>query len=104
MSQIVNVTPGLIDLQVNGGPGCSFWTVPKKASVIELCNQLLRGGVTSFLPTLITNDVDEILKTVKFLQSLGVGQHGIESANFGVVPECPIRMPGIHLEGPCISS
>jgi N-acetylglucosamine-6-phosphate deacetylase len=60
-----------------------------------LCGRMLRSGVTSFLPTLITDDLTHMSKNISFLQSLGVGQ--TQSTVFGA------RLPGLHLEGPCLS-
>ncbi|HEY9776892.1 MAG TPA: amidohydrolase family protein [Planktothrix sp.] len=89
------VTPGLIDLQVNGNEPCNFWGDPEPAQVEALCRRMLQSGVTAFLPTLITDDLQHMNKNISFLQSLGVGKEG--ALTFGV------RMPGLHLEGPCIS-
>ncbi|HEY9732964.1 MAG TPA: amidohydrolase family protein [Drouetiella sp.] len=96
------VTPGLIDLQLNGGPACNFWADPTHLELAAFCRDQVRAGVTTFLPTLITADVKHIMKNVKFLESLGVGEKGSGKA-FGVVPDCQARMPAVHLEGPCLS-
>jgi N-acetylglucosamine-6-phosphate deacetylase len=110
------VTPGLIDLQVNGGPGCDFWGDPGLADVAAFAEKLSRAGVTAFLPTLITDDLDHLCKNIDFLEKqVGVGEEqlkprvsasqGKASAGAAAVQErhLPVRMPGIHLEGPCIS-
>lgn len=99
------VTPGLIDLQVNGGPPCDFWADPKLENVSEFCRQLLMSGVTCILPTLITDHIAHLQKNEKFWASLGVGARE-ESlrGNFSALPACfNMRIPGLHLEGPCIS-
>src|SRR5687767_10869728 len=68
------VTPGLIDLQVNGAPACDFWGDPDNTQVSALADQLVRAGVTTILPTLITDDLKHLRKNVDFLeQSFGVG-------------------------------
>ena len=41
------VTPGLFDLQVNGGPTCNLWDGPSPESVHDLRQQLAMSGVTS---------------------------------------------------------
>lgn len=101
------VTPGLIDLQVNGSQTCNLWANPSDEEFKELCHELLRSGVTSFLPTLITDDLAAIKKNIQFLKARGAGQ---PVSNFGVGTagdtnpiSLKIRMPGIHLEGPFIS-
>lgn len=96
------VTPGLIDLQLNGGPGCDFWQEPTAQDVSALSRHLLSAGVTTFLPTLITADIGHMRKNIEFLESIGVGQSG-SASSFGVVTGCQARMPGVHLEGPCLS-
>lgn len=90
------VTPGLIDLQVNGAEPCNLWDDPAPKQIEELCTAMLKAGVTCFLPTLITDDLTHLRKNVDLLSSLGAGKEG-GSQVFGV------RMPGLHLEGPCLS-
>jgi N-acetylglucosamine-6-phosphate deacetylase len=75
------LAPGLIDLQVNGCFGIDFahdedWSVPVR--------RLPETGVTSFLPTLITAPLDDLV------------------ADLGRVPEgLPgARILGVHVEGP----
>jgi len=97
------VTPGLIDLQLNGGEACDFWAQPDLAQVQKLSAALLKCGVTTFLPTLITADLDHIQENTEFLESIGVGAQTEIDAEFGLIKSCHARMPGIHLEGPCLS-
>ena len=47
------LTPGLLDLQVNGGFGLDFTATP--ATIWDVAAQLPRYGVTGFLPTIITS-------------------------------------------------
>lgn len=91
------VTPGLFDLQLNGGKSCDFWADPTEEEIFNLCDDLKVEGVTSFLPTLITDDLDRLNKNISRLSSYGVGLGDGMTGNF------PLRMPGIHLEGPCLS-
>lgn len=91
------VTPGLIDLQVNGGPPCDFWAEPSPADVSALSQLLLQHGVTTILPTIITGDIDRTVRTRDALRkSCGAGD--LQQLVAGMV-----RMPGIHLEGPFLS-
>lgn len=93
------VTPGLIDLQVNGSPKCNLWADPSEADLIALRRQMLECGVTSFLPTLITDDIEHLNKNISFLNANGVGEDVGHSNKKDLA-----RMPGIHLEGPFLSS
>ena len=47
------LTPGLIDLQVNGGFGLDFTADPE--TIWDVAAALPRFGVTAFLPTVITS-------------------------------------------------
>jgi len=93
------VTPGLIDLQVNGSPKCNLWADPTVSELKDLRRQMLECGVTSFLPTLITGDINHLNKNISFLNANGVGEdHSKNNAKEFA------RMPGIHLEGPFLSA
>ncbi len=112
--EVVNVTgcyitPGLVDLQVNGGPACNLWDEPSDSQFEKLCRQLLEAGVTCFFPTLITDDVEHLRKNIRFLEGVGVDTNG-NSVKTKPKPNKDstalkdrIAMPGIHLEGPCLS-
>src|SRR5262249_15856939 len=54
------VTPGLIDLQVNGGQGCNFWDDPEPQQIAAFSKDLARAGVTTILPTLITDELSRL--------------------------------------------
>jgi N-acetylglucosamine-6-phosphate deacetylase len=87
------VGPGLIDLQINGINGIDFNTnTLTQDGVVSTTHYLLSQGVTTFLPTIITNSDENILKLV----------HTIAEAckSNSLVNEC---VWGIHLEGPFIS-
>jgi N-acetylglucosamine-6-phosphate deacetylase len=88
------VTPGLVDLQVNGGGTCNLWADPTKSEFEKFCSDLLKNGVTCFYPTLITDKVDHLKKNLQFLEAQGAGKSEALAK---------IRMPGVHLEGPFIS-
>jgi len=92
------VTPGLFDIQVNGGPGCDFWAELNWESIGSFSQSLLSSGVTSILPTLITGDMARLKSNRDFLKEQ-LGLPGKRSSE-----EKPlVRMPGIHFEGPCLS-
>lgn len=91
------VTPGLIDLQLNGGPALDFWGKPTEDALEKFTRDQAVGGVTTFLPTLITAAVDHIVQNVKWLT-----QHGV-NPDLELAKGLCARMPGVHLEGPCLS-
>lgn len=94
------VTPGLIDLQVNGSSSCDLWADPTETELLQLQKELMAEGVTSFLPTLITDSICHLKKNIAFLSKAGAGKiETDDTQKAGLVA----RMPGIHLEGPCLS-
>ncbi len=88
------VGPGLVDLQVNGINGIDFNDAALQSSdLLAATRYLLRQGVTTFFPTIITNtdrNVHRIIETI-----VRACQAHIE------VEAC---VGGIHLEGPFISA
>lgn len=110
------VTPGLFDLQVNGSQGCDLWAEPDAQQFASLCVDMLRAGVTAFLPTLITADIQHLYKNVNFLESMGAGKSISPSLNQTIGEQLGLKLdakesrnqelvllPGIHLEGPYLS-
>jgi N-acetylglucosamine-6-phosphate deacetylase len=86
------LSAGLVDLQVNGCVGIDFadaspsgWTAARTA--------LARTGVTSFLPTVITAPLDDLLGLVAQIARERDDTTGNERA----------RVLGAHLEGPFLS-
>lgn len=63
------VSPGLIDVQLNGAYGFNFSTMPEKPEdyarhVKELNRKLVRTGVTAYMPTL-TSQKPDLYQTVR---------------------------------------
>ena len=83
------LTPGFIDLQVNGGFGLDFTADP--ATIWAVAAALPRSGVTTFLPTIITSPP------------------AVARAAQGVLADGPpagwrgARPLGLHLEGPFLN-
>jgi N-acetylglucosamine-6-phosphate deacetylase len=83
------LTPGWIDLQINGGFGHDFSETP--TSIWAVGAELPRFGVTTFLPTIISSPpkvINEAIETIK---------QGPPKGYRGATPL------GLHLEGPFIS-
>lgn len=88
------IAPGLVDLQVNGYNGADFNCFPFAEESVELVTRALwQQGVTTFLPTIITNGEDEIEQMMTTLAR--ACQH------FPLVGQ---SVAGIHLEGPFLST
>ena len=87
------LAPGLIDLQVNGFAGHDLnggrLTVQ---TVLDLAYAMLRTGVTTFLPTLITASEVDLLKALATVQQARQ-QH----------PLVARMAPYVHVEGPSIA-
>src|SRR3954449_10738020 len=86
-------SPGLIDLQVNGYAGIDFNDAALTPEALDhaLC-AMLRSGVTTCLPTLIT--ADEITLT----RRLAALDAAVAASRLG-----RLMVPGYHLEGPFLN-
>jgi N-acetylglucosamine-6-phosphate deacetylase len=78
--------PGFVDLQVNGGGGHLIGAGTTLEKLAVVCDTHLRFGVTSLLPTLIT-DTPEVTSTI-----LTIGAETARRKLLGFM--------GLHLEGP----
>jgi N-acetylglucosamine-6-phosphate deacetylase len=83
------LTPGLIDLQINGAFGHDFTDEPE--STWEVGAQLTRYGVTAFLPTVITSPRERVEAAREVMR------RGAPEEYSGAVPL------GLHLEGPFLN-
>jgi len=79
------ITPGFIDIQVNGGGGVMFNEQPTIAGIEAIRRGHWSGGTTAMLPTLITTDHTTM--------------HQAVSAVAQAIEQVP-GVLGIHLEGP----
>lgn len=87
------VSPGLVDIQINGFAGVDFSDPdlePEQAA--SVLPALLRTGVTTFYPTLITNTRERLLRNLRVLEKARQLSSGFARA-----------VPGYHLEGPYLS-
>lgn len=83
------VTPGWIDIQLNGGFGHDFTEDP--ASIWEVATLLPSLGLTAFLPTIITCPPEKLARAIR------VFRNGPPSGWRGATPL------GLHLEGPFLN-
>ncbi len=87
------VSPGLIDNQINGYAGVDFsGSNLTTGDIEEAVKAVWKTGVTTFLPTLLTNSHENLLKNFAILEKASRLDHNRGS------------LPGFHLEGPYISS
>lgn len=82
------LTPGFIDLQVNGGFGHDFTQEPH--TMWQVAAQLPQYGVTAFLPTIITSPLEKIIQAQEAITQRPLAFHGAQ----------PL---GLHLEGPFLN-
>lgn len=83
------LTPGFIELQINGGFGMDFTDNPE--TIWPVAERLPAYGVTAFLPTVITSPMQT------FARAIGIMQAGPPPRFRGA---CPL---GLHIEGPFLS-
>ncbi|MBA3674047.1 MAG: amidohydrolase family protein [Chitinophagaceae bacterium] len=87
------IGPGLIDLQINGINGIDFNNPSlTREDIVKATYYLLSKGITTFLPTVITNSDKNILEIVRTIYMACISDT--------IVNDC---IWGIHLEGPFIS-
>lgn len=86
------ISPGFIDLQINGGYGVDFSydvnTVEEGLGKVS--KGLLAHGVTSFCPTLVTSPIETYHQVLPKIKRRAGGKHGA-------------TILGVHVEGPFIS-
>ncbi|XP_011699614.1 PREDICTED: putative N-acetylglucosamine-6-phosphate deacetylase [Wasmannia auropunctata] len=86
------ISPGYIDVQINGGFGidfsCNLDNVEE--GIAKVAKGLLEHGVTSFCPTLVTSPTEVYHKILPRIKKQNGSSHGA-----GVL--------GVHIEGPFIS-
>lgn len=84
------VVPGFIDKHIHGANNADFMYT-SKADIEKILGSIHLEGTTSCLATTMTQDMNNILKSVK-----NIGEY-IDNNNSGV------EILGIHLEGPFVS-
>lgn len=82
------LTPGFIELQINGGFGLDFTADP--TTIWAVAEKLPRYGVTAFLPTVITSPLDNIARA----------RQTVLARPGGSVGATPL---GLHVEGPFLN-
>src|SRR3954462_6062336 len=87
------VAPGFIDIHIHGGAGRDAMEASESA-LAQIERQLVKHGVTAYLPTTVTASQERILNALGGLGKL------IATANKNQGRAPPL---GIHLEGPFIS-
>ncbi len=89
----VLITPGFLDLQVNGFAGIDFNSPGLTAESLDhALEAMLQTGVTGCLPTLITAPLDELEERFRALVAAAAGSRHAKS-----------MVVGFHLEGPFLS-
>ena len=87
------LSAGFVDLQVNGYAGHDLNGLTLDvATVRSLCQAMLKVGVTTFLPTLITAPEVRLIAALRTIRE-ACAQH----------PEVAAMVAGIHVEGPHIA-
>ncbi|WP_026967153.1 N-acetylglucosamine-6-phosphate deacetylase [Algoriphagus terrigena] len=86
--------PGITDIQVNGYLGQDYNSLTEDILALgQISQELLKAGVTTHFPTLITNSPDQISKLIKQVVLLRKKD-----------PTAFQSIAGLHIEGPFISS
>lgn len=89
----VYVAPGLIDNQINGYAGIDFsGNSLNNNDLLTAAKAIWSEGVTSFIPTVITNSHENIVKNLTILGEACKNSEQLRKS-----------IPGFHLEGPYLS-
>ncbi|MCF6327490.1 MAG: N-acetylglucosamine-6-phosphate deacetylase [Devosiaceae bacterium] len=83
------LSSGFVDLQVNGGGGKMFNSLPGVETIRTICDAHIQFGTTSLLPTLITDTKAQT-------------DAAINAAKDAIAQDVPGAI-GLHLEGPHLS-
>lgn len=83
------LTPGFIDLQVNGGGGVLFNDAPDPAGVRAIAAAHRPFGATGLFPTLISDDLDVL-------------DRAVDAVETAIAQDAP-GILGVHLEGPFLN-
>ena len=91
-SGLAYVAPGLIDNQVNGYAGVDFSGENLSTEEVARATRALWDtGVTTYLPTLVTNAPQNLIENFRILAAASLHE------------EVRLSIPGFHLEGPWLS-
>jgi len=82
-----NISPGLVDIQINGGEELYFSESLSTAALDDLCDASKKYGATYVLPCLISSPRDKILEAIELIKNY---------------QEKSRTVIGMHLEGPFI--
>ncbi|WP_104062384.1 N-acetylglucosamine-6-phosphate deacetylase [Arthrobacter sp. 4R501] len=87
------IAPGFIDVQVNGYAGMDINGGELSVqTVLDLTDRLARGGVTTWMPTIITASEEHIRHALDVISQARIGDAVARAA-----------IPSVHIEGPFIS-
>ncbi len=89
LGRVASLTPGLIDLQINGAADCQFNASPTVASLSTIAKGAAQGGTTGLMPTFITDE--------------GCAYQGAVDAVIAARSQGMSELLGVHLEGPFLS-
>ena len=87
------ITPGLIDVQINGGGGYMFSTAIEADAYMAILRAHASLGTTSVCPTIISGPMVEMVEAIKLCASLTRSRNDAAAAS----------IVGVHVEGPFLS-
>ncbi len=97
------LSPGLVDLQCNGGVGIDLGSTPP-SSWGPWRRSLAAAGVTAVAPTIITGPFDRLIAQIADAHRQGSnGQSSDRRSEGSSATSAQARLLGVHLEGPFIA-
>jgi len=88
------ISPGFFDIQVNGYKGSDYSLEDfSEGDIKNIITNLAASGTTQHIPTIVSSPQERILKNLEII-----------SKAINTSPDIKEAIPGIHIEGPFISS
>lgn len=88
------IAPGFLDMQVNGYQGSDYSLDDFSEEHLQnIISSLAASGTTQHIPTIVTSPQERLLKTLRIISTARHASLDVATA-----------IPGIHIEGPYISS
>lgn len=90
------ISPGGVDLQINGALGLAFPDLQDHHgdTLVDICQFLWKNGIDGFLPTLVTSSINTIHQALSVVAAV---QQQQSKATYTAT------ILGVHLEGPCLN-
>jgi N-acetylglucosamine-6-phosphate deacetylase len=97
------ISPGGLDLQINGALGLAFPELQMSDldTLDQICRTLWAAGVDGFAPTIVTTSIENIQRSLTVIAAFQAQQ--TQAQQVALPPSPAAKMIGVHLEGPFLN-